>query len=276
MPLQIRERQANITAKVHCHRLNPAEVELQVLFHCADVISDPELKGRLMGPRNVYGETVEIAYPLRPLRSENAAEYVGRIVIPEPSFWDPIAPLHYVGPLEFWDGDIPLLKAWATLGFFSRQVVRGKVISNGKPLTINGRELSQLDDDTVRQLRHKNINTVILPVDDKIIEHCELSDRFGMLLLFSPTLPVSQDVIESVSEYASCLGWILPADMEFPGTHSTLLGVDATGSPIPANLTRCHFIYGEESTIEPCELPKLILGRTSSQQSDILGIINKE
>src|SRR5436305_13869978 len=52
-------------------RLTPAEAELS-LAAAPDgpVATDLELRGRLMGPRSAYAETVEVAYNLRPRPTE--------------------------------------------------------------------------------------------------------------------------------------------------------------------------------------------------------------
>src|SRR5262245_11376218 len=64
-----------------------------------------ELRGRLMGPRCLYASTVEVAYPLRPFHDmpDGLEGLARRVIIPEASFWDPISPFLYQGPLELWD-----------------------------------------------------------------------------------------------------------------------------------------------------------------------------
>src|SRR5262245_48142127 len=88
--------------------LNPAEAELWITAVPRDLLSVMELRGRLMGPRCSYSTTVEVAYPLRPLprQPDNPRQLIARVVIPEPSLWDPESPFLYQGPVEVWkDGN---------------------------------------------------------------------------------------------------------------------------------------------------------------------------
>src|SRR5437763_15625817 len=89
--------------------LVPAEAEVWVTVHLDRLTPTTAVRGRLMGPTCRYAGTVEVAYPLRslgpsqkPPASEGPA-LTTRVVIPEPSFWDPESPFLYHGPVELWE-----------------------------------------------------------------------------------------------------------------------------------------------------------------------------
>ena len=82
------------------HSLVPAEAEVRLKVELAHVTPTTEVRGRLMGPRCPYSSTVEIAYPLRPLREPVPQGLACRVLIPEASLWDPVSPFLYEGPVE--------------------------------------------------------------------------------------------------------------------------------------------------------------------------------
>src|SRR5436309_1982537 len=87
-------------------RYDPTEAELTVTYAPDDpaaVAPGAELRGKFEGPSSAYAETVEVAYALRPLpREEDVLR--ARVIIPEPCFWSPAAPLLYRGTVELWQG----------------------------------------------------------------------------------------------------------------------------------------------------------------------------
>jgi hypothetical protein len=85
-------------------RLSTAEAELWVLAHVDKRDESIELRGCLSGPRCPNSETIQLAYPLRPIRPPGCADQVlvGRIVIPEPNCWTPQMPFFYDGNVELW------------------------------------------------------------------------------------------------------------------------------------------------------------------------------
>src|SRR5207249_10692960 len=82
--------------------LNPAEAELWLNVLLAGPTTRLELRGRLMGPRCRFASTVEVAYPLRPRSGPTGRDDLRglRVLIPEPSYWDPESPFLYEGTLD--------------------------------------------------------------------------------------------------------------------------------------------------------------------------------
>lgn len=90
----------SLKIKVEIMRMTPAVAEVILR---ADVAG--ELRGRLMGPRCPQATTVEVAYPLKSVESNTGC--AAKVIIPEPSFWEPDFPCIYAGPVELWrDGNL--------------------------------------------------------------------------------------------------------------------------------------------------------------------------
>src|SRR6516164_11712247 len=88
-------------------RFDPTEAEVTVVATPEQPADNLELRGRLMGPRCPYADTVEVAYNLRPLTAQDDLPRA-RVIIPEASPWEPETPFLYDGPLELWRGDAKL------------------------------------------------------------------------------------------------------------------------------------------------------------------------
>ncbi len=82
-------------------RLSIAEAELWIHVEVEQITAGIELRGRFTGPKCPGIETVQIAYPLRPLpRSDTGIS--ARIIIPEPNLWTVEKPYIYEGTIELW------------------------------------------------------------------------------------------------------------------------------------------------------------------------------
>jgi hypothetical protein len=244
-------------------RLSPTEAEVQVAFRCRSVVASPELRGRLMGPRCPYAETIEIAYPVRPLREQPSPEtVVGRVVIPEPSLWDPVAPFLYQGPVELWAEKRLLAKIEVSHGLRAVQLVRQGLRWNGQPLLLRGRVAADLNEGLIRELRREEINTVVMRFRAKSAAVCELADRFGMLVLFREVGGSSAEQIHTVAEHVSCLGYLMPGE---DGGEKGSMAAGA-GSFVVCDVERA----GEHSL--PCLL-RANVGEDGSPGEGQLGVI---
>src|SRR4051794_4336841 len=89
--------------------LDPISAEVWLTVRPEQLTPTTEVRGRLMGPSCPYATTVEIAYPLSPLRQPEQQEpgtIRCRAAIPEASLWDVQSPFLYAGPVELWqDGE---------------------------------------------------------------------------------------------------------------------------------------------------------------------------
>jgi hypothetical protein len=89
---------------VRTHRLSPAEAELWVTVTAQHTRPSTEVRGRFVGPKSAVSSTIEVSYPLRqfPRKPEDLPALAMRVVIPEPSFWEPACPFVYDGTIELW------------------------------------------------------------------------------------------------------------------------------------------------------------------------------
>src|SRR5262249_5856055 len=97
-----------IQVDVHDHALSPVAGEVRVVVRTGFRTPATAVRGRLMGPHCRFAETVEVAYPMRPVPTpalSDQNELVCRVVVPEVSLWDPQSPFLYAGPVELWEGD---------------------------------------------------------------------------------------------------------------------------------------------------------------------------
>jgi hypothetical protein len=93
-----------INIETHTQRLSPAEADLWVIVAAERTTAGTEIRGRFVGPKCALSSTIEVAYPLRPFERKPAelAELAARVVIPEPSLWEPECPFVYDGVIELW------------------------------------------------------------------------------------------------------------------------------------------------------------------------------
>src|SRR5438105_1995799 len=117
--------------------LNPAEAEVWISARAEGRVGEFAVRGRLLGPRCVYASTVEVAYPLRPLsREPDALGATARVLIPEPSFWDPESPFLYQGPVSVWQGDRLCFEGQVSHGLRHCQLSPRGLRWNGRPLVL--------------------------------------------------------------------------------------------------------------------------------------------
>jgi hypothetical protein len=197
---------ANRIRDVHVvnHRLDPHETELRIHVKLDQLTPATQIKGRLMGPRNVYASTVEVAYPLREV--ERGTHIVLRVVIPEPSWWEPMTPFLYEGPLELWQDGLHCERRVISHGINRVQLTSKGLQLNGKPIVLRGKAVeSPLTDDEAKTLHDEGVNLILSPWSDAL---ADIADRRGLFFLVrSQELPV-----RFLLQYASVLGWVVPAE----------------------------------------------------------------
>ncbi|HYT95227.1 MAG TPA: hypothetical protein VEL76_41300 [Gemmataceae bacterium] len=92
------------SVQIQQHRLSPMEADLRIIVE-VDEPTGAELRGRVHGPKCPGTETIQLAYPLRPVAtSEGAADQflAARVVIPEPNLWTQETPFVYEAVVELW------------------------------------------------------------------------------------------------------------------------------------------------------------------------------
>jgi hypothetical protein len=202
-----------LSVQVQNHVLSPAEAEVRLTFLLGGLWLGVEARGRLVGPRCVYASTVEVAYPLRMLSSRQAEGVTARVLIPEPSLWDPTCPFLYQGPVELWD-ERGLVRAWEmSHGLRWLQLAPGGLRWNGQPLTLHGVAQQELVQSDAAWLRQSGYNTLLagLPQAARL---ADAADHLGFLMLVRVSGDLdSLPAARGLGDHACFLGWLLPQEM---------------------------------------------------------------
>jgi hypothetical protein len=259
-------------------RLTPTEAELAVAVPSAP---DGEVRGRLMGPRCAYSTTIEVAYPLRDQqRSTVGPETVtARVIIPEPSWWDPQSPFYYEGPIEWWAGGQKRDQVKARCGLCHFQTGSDGFRMNGRPLRLKGLVRGTCSERHMRELRTRGYNLLVVPVEDATAHTWEIADRIGMLILgrMSEKDFRASELVNSLAEHPCCLGWVVrPTDGDPQWVTSLLtslayrdrprhqlVGLEmkgGSGDPLPEGM---QFVTCSEEVLERLSAwncPKLVYG----------------
>src|ERR1051325_1000379 len=164
------------------HRLDPVETELHVHVLAETLTRTTEVRGRLTGAHCAGSSTIEIAYPLREL--ERSDHVVLRVVIPEPSWWEPETPFLYTGPLELWQDGQLCQRVQISHGIRWLQLTSNGLRLNGRPFTLRGRivDPSWSEADAMK-LRAAGMNAVLTALPEARTEGWSTADRAGFFVI---------------------------------------------------------------------------------------------
>ncbi len=211
--------------------LTPAESEVAITVHAEHVTPTTEVRGRLMGPTCPYSTTVEVAYPLRPF--PGAAPLTMRVIIPEPSLWEPVSPFLYHGPVELWQDGQRCDRVQVRHGLCSSLLTPHGLRWNGKPLSLRGQSVRGLTDDNAMSLRRDGFNLLLAPLDEP--QTWDIADRLGFLVVGE--LPRFDDETrhraEQLAAHPSCLGWLVEPVAVAASPSLARLGVRETAGVVP-------------------------------------------
>jgi hypothetical protein len=254
--------------------LNPAEAELWVTVDAEGLSPEAEVRGRLLGPRCRYSTTVEVAYPLRPLPAAVSAGpgRTCRVIIPEPSFWDPESPFYYRGPVEVWLGNDKVAEAALRVGLRHIALSARGLRWNGQPLEVRGANCSELSDETALRLRAEGKNALLVPVSGETAAVWDAADEFGFVVLgLVPAEESARQRVADLGGHPCCLGWVLPEESlgeSWPAdlarrVHGTgqLVGCRLTRPAAPAELSGVQFVLSEEPLKPdggPAQIPTIL------------------
>ena len=237
-----------------------------------------------MGPRCHYATTVEVAYPLRPFRRrpEGLPDLSRRVVIPEPSLWEPESPLLYEGPIELWEEGRLCDQVHVIHGLRTLRLGRRGLLLNGRPLTLRGVAQDACSEEEATLLRRSGCNLLLAAVAAENAGLWAAADRLGFLVLGrlqkdEESLPLAK----RLSEHASCLGWVLPGGSgeqtvaALRGDAQALIGIaweDETARTLPAGVS---FIVCPESVAD-VPLPRIVLTEAAEYSAPgVLGWIRR-
>jgi hypothetical protein len=193
-------------------RLTPTEAELAVRVEVDTAAADAEVHGRLMGPRCRYGSTVEVAYPIRRLPPETGgpAARLGKVLIPEPSWWDPESPFLYGGPVDLWEGGQSVEVVRVRCGLHHASAAGGRLIWNGRPLELRAVVEAGVTRDQLAALRESGVNLVVMPADD-LPGLWDEADEVGILLAGAAADAAARAPAHPPLHHPSLLGFVGPA-----------------------------------------------------------------
>lgn len=263
--------------------LIPAQAEVWISVVPEKQTPTTELRGRLMGPRCPFSNTVEIAYPLAaaPLNHipPGMPGVVRRVIIPEACLWEPESPFLYQGPIELWQDGRRCDHQMVSRGL--RYFILGEhgLRLNSRPLMLRGRSLVPRTDEEALSLRRQGYNLLIVPIEPDTLSVWERADRIGFFVL-GVTLDNSDETLRScslISQHPSCLGWLVET-----GKHPALDLLPPNGlvglicDPTPPQIYLQSFISFLYGPLELANLgkPLLVKGEASRyprENSSILG-----
>ena len=186
------------------HALSPAEADVRLVVIPERSDSGTEVRGRFVGPRCLFAETIEVAYPLRLVGEEY------RVVIPEASFWDTISPHLYLVHVELWQDGTKCDEVRLRHGLRGLRGTAKGLMVNGSLQTLRGRIIPSISEDEARRLRLDGVNLLIAPALVPAV--WEIADRVGFFVLGMGT-------DEPLEEHPSHLGWLAPGQFEVRGGH---------------------------------------------------------
>ncbi len=239
-----------------------------------------------MGPRCHYSTTVEVAYYLQPLPRPVpiAPGLTRRVIIPEPSFWEPQTPFLYHGFVHLEDdpcseSPYPIQHGLRAL------VLRPQGLRlNGQPFWIRGSSRHQIAEPDARLLRQAGINTLLAPVSAASARLWEDADRLGFFVIGELTTEASSVAQALVLRgHACCLAWILPPEWiaqevgadpalaRLASASDPLFGVRLTEAPPHPLPQWVSFVVVPRSSLlalTDVRLPRLVLQDEGRQDSN--------
>jgi hypothetical protein len=205
-----------IQVQVEIKRLSPVEAELQIMVLVEKNTESTEIRGRFVGPRCLYASTVEVAYPIQAhphgpgdpneemRRAWNSDEtgwrrryaalggeksepperppfVARRVLIPEPSLWEPQTPFLYTGLIELWQDARRCDGVTVTHGFRSLHLGASGLRVNDRLVPLHGTYRVPASKDEALALRGQGYNLLVAPHWG---EHLwPVADEVGFLVL---------------------------------------------------------------------------------------------
>jgi hypothetical protein len=203
--------------EIRDHVLNPVEAEVWVQVFLDRTTESTKIRGRLAGPTCDYASTVVVSYPLRPhvTNAPEPSRLSKRVVIPEPSWWEPVSPFLYQGSVELWEDEQLCEQVEIRHGF---RVLRRQAAGfsfNGRPLTVRGVRHRGQTRAELLQLREAGINTIVAAKGDEEAILWDMTDRLGFLVIGKASANGQGFERErSLSQHISCFGWLLDPETQ--------------------------------------------------------------
>jgi hypothetical protein len=234
----------------------PSEAEVYLTVLPAES-NGAEVRARLMGPRCMHASTVEVAYHFRPVLVPTSPPAVTlRAIIPEASPWSPEAPHLYHGVVELWQGGQRVDSRALRLGLRDFRAGPRGLRCNGRVITLNGVDITSLDEAAATRLRGAGVNLLLCPVSEETRPIWELASRVGFAVIGRIDADTPGALLHELAHEPSALGWLESGQDAAPPPHGTLLGVPA-GHPA---LASAHFVAATAGAEIPAGKPVLLIG----------------
>jgi hypothetical protein len=270
---------------VHNHRLDPVETELRVHVKVEHLTPATEIRGRLSGPRCPYASTIEIAYPMREVERSGHIEL--RVVIPEPSWWDPESPFLYEGLVELIEDGVSCGRSPIRHGIRRLQLNMKGLRLNGKPYKLRGKVIDGiLSEADAKRLRGDDVNALVTTVGDGGIGLWDSADRLGFFVLGTAT--DSARFLEhrnDLSSHPSTFAWIFNRADFAAGPHEDndrpmFYGVNTSAVCSPPNADFLVCMEEELAWLDEVGLPKIVVTKRKLEsppaRADVIAWIESE
>jgi len=269
-------------------RYDPVDAEVTFSLPLDQPLEGAELRGRLHGPRCPYTETIEIAYPLKPIQGE-AGLLRSRVVIPEASLWEPSTPFLYQGQVELWHGGRMLESVRVAHGLRQLILRKEKLLLNGRRFPLRGLKCAGLSTDEAHLWREASLNVLLVQARTDNALVWEEAERLGFFVL-GELDGADDDVLWRVeaehSRRTSCLGWLLPQHLtRHPQLwHNAmsllhgqgrrhLIGVRVEEPPLGVLPGHVGFVACERRHLDALmdlQVPRVALLRRAGQSDDLM------
>ena len=274
--------------------VSPAEADIWFKVGVQRVTARTEVRGRIVGPRCLFAETVEVVSPLRSVRHKEKEEValIARTAIPEPCFWDPHNPLLYRVVVELWQDGQRCSVSGFDLGFRMIEMDSGNVFVKRKPVFLQGMPYLPQSQEEAAARRRAGYNLVLA---EKGQWHWWVrANPMGFLLLEKAALStLTPQYIGLLCQQPCFFGFVLDKELlDHPPSETesllrawqerrVLIGLELDGPPPPSLPNGLSFLVCPESVLpalSTASLPKLALrdseaGREKPQAREVQGVL---
>jgi hypothetical protein len=247
---------------------DPVELEAWVEVVPEASAPDLEVRGRLVGPRNAYGKTIEVPYPVRPFADAPPDGLRGRMVVPEGSLWEPECPHLYEGVIELWQAETKVDERRLSHGFCQLRLGANGLFVNGRRLALRGAKLgTAFEERELQRLCSDGRNLLLVPADDNVAWVCEIADHVGLFVLAVVEHAEAVMHLERAATHVSFLGTVVRRSVwgsyrSSIGGREMRAGILLDQAPVDEDLHGASFIVCDEqllSELSAIPLPRIVL-----------------
>jgi len=200
-----------------------------------------------------------------------------RVIIPEPSFWDPESPFLYEGMIELWQNKERCDQALFRQGLCTIDLGKAGLRWNGRPIRVCGVARTSCSEEEALRLHQAGCNTILASVGPDSSSLWELADQFGFLMFGLVESRPQAARARELSRHPSCAGWIcgaaLVGDPASVFIHclvneinQQLIGWEITNKEVSGNLGEFHLELRDEQALpHPGENARPVLVRRRTE-----------